>query len=286
MIRLIWGSFLLLTTGCVKLSHKYDLNPKTLCELATYVAKKDFSSFLSYLIRNIKEKELSLSDASKLFEDKDGSPILHMATKIGDIASIEFLLANGASLQEKNKDGYTALHVAIDNDQKQGLEVLVSYLKDGEINATYDRGKTLLYYAAECNKSEMVTILLNRKDIDTNKENYYGNTPIHVSSRLGYHAIVKLLLASESVDINLKNKQEEIAIYIAWARGHTSILKLLFNDKRNQYNNFCTICLHSICLDKEILYITTCKHFFHEKCFKQWVDTKPNCPVCREEIKT
>ena len=43
----------------------------------------------------------------------------------------------------------------------------------------------------------------------------------------------------------------------------------------------CCICLGDI--EKEQKYITLhCGHQFHHKCIRDWIRTKPNCPLCRK----
>lgn len=43
----------------------------------------------------------------------------------------------------------------------------------------------------------------------------------------------------------------------------------------------CCICLSDIKKEKE--YITlSCGHQYHYKCIRDWIRTKPNCPLCRK----
>lgn len=31
--------------------------------------------------------------------------------------------------------------------------------------------------------------------------------------------------------------------------------------------------------------VTPCRHYYHEACFDQWLLVKPECPICRRQLK-
>ena len=43
----------------------------------------------------------------------------------------------------------------------------------------------------------------------------------------------------------------------------------------------CPICLEDI---KARAVVMPCGHMFDETCAKQWLETKPSCPICRQRI--
>ena len=51
--------------------------------------------------------------------------------------------------------------------------------------------------------------------------------------------------------------------------------------------NECSICLEHYVKNEKIIELS-CKHTFHEKCIKEWMDTNNisnnTCPICRENI--
>jgi len=53
--------------------------------------------------------------------------------------------------------------------------------------------------------------------------------------------------------------------------------------KLSDISNMCPICYEPHKSD-EILIITNCKHVFHEKCLKPWLEKNNNCPMCRAKI--
>ena len=47
----------------------------------------------------------------------------------------------------------------------------------------------------------------------------------------------------------------------------------------------CPICLVTFAPDDEIIaYECDPKHYFHAKCALEWLQTKPECPLCRTEF--
>jgi E3 ubiquitin-protein ligase RNF139 len=45
-------------------------------------------------------------------------------------------------------------------------------------------------------------------------------------------------------------------------------------------NDVCSICLH----DMKSAKITPCNHLYHEMCLRKWLNTKTDCPLCKETI--
>ncbi|KAI3983740.1 hypothetical protein MKX01_001144 [Papaver californicum] len=46
----------------------------------------------------------------------------------------------------------------------------------------------------------------------------------------------------------------------------------------------CSICLQILEVGDNAL-ILKCSHIFHEKCMSEWLRIKPNCPVCKFDVK-
>ncbi|UWW97551.1 MAG: ankyrin repeat domain-containing protein (plasmid) [Candidatus Cardinium sp.] len=188
----------------------------------------------------------------------------------------------------------TQLHISVENSDINGLKSLLNDPKT-DVNATDSTGKTSLYYASELNKLEIVSFLVTCEDIDVNKKNSYGNAPIHVASRLGHFDIVEKLMKCTGIDINAKNSNGDTALNVAFDNSRTDIVNLLLQDIRTEREASCSICLDDIFPDTisikaiSLIHITTCGHFFHKSCVKDWVDIEKSdnkiCPICRQAIK-
>jgi len=46
----------------------------------------------------------------------------------------------------------------------------------------------------------------------------------------------------------------------------------------------CIICLENVEIASEMFKSRNCRHTFHVECMRNWVQTRDNCPTCREEI--
>ena len=130
-------------------------------------------------------------------------------------------LARGADVEVLNNKGYTPLHVAVLENFKDGLPILLS--SGASINArvvdtnVQHRKMTALHLAIENTNKEVVEFLLSKRSgyLPHEKE---GNTPLHTAALFNYSfpqpeylakkgervAIMQLLIAKKA-DINAKN---------------------------------------------------------------------------------
>ncbi|VDI75510.1 Hypothetical predicted protein [Mytilus galloprovincialis] len=75
------------------------------------------------------------------------------------------------------------------------------------VNLLFQYNGTPLHAAAEGGFINIVKLLLERADIDPNKENKLnGNTPLHSAASCGNLDIVELLLERADIDPNGENK--------------------------------------------------------------------------------
>jgi hypothetical protein len=64
----------------------------------------------------------------------------------------------------------------------------------------------------------------------------------------------------------------------------------LISRGQKEYEEFydmdtCSICQEDIIKEEEATYIECCNHLLHNYCLAQWKREKPECPLCRSEIK-
>ena len=70
---------------------------------------------------------------------------------------IQYFISHGASINEKNKDGYTALHIATDNNYKEIVKLLISH--GANIDEKTNNRETALHVAARFYKKETIKLL-------------------------------------------------------------------------------------------------------------------------------
>ncbi|KAI3882390.1 hypothetical protein MKW92_040283 [Papaver armeniacum] len=47
----------------------------------------------------------------------------------------------------------------------------------------------------------------------------------------------------------------------------------------------CSICLQDISAGDDDTRVLKCSHIFHHKCMSEWSKRKPNCPLCRHDVR-
>jgi len=114
---------------------------------------------------------------------------LVLAASEGDTATVQELLDKGADVNEKDKDGYTALYLAA----MSGHTVTVQVLLDSGANVDERRyGFTALIIAAEFGHNAIVEALL-AKGADVNAENDHGWTAFRIAAHQGLTETAALL---------------------------------------------------------------------------------------------
>jgi len=83
-------------------------------------------------------------------------PLMH-ASKEGNIAQVNALLAKGADVNVKDSHGLTALMLASQNGHSEVVKLLLA--KGADINAKANNGRTALMEASQNGHSEAVKLL-------------------------------------------------------------------------------------------------------------------------------
>ena len=125
---------------------------------------------------------------------------------------VKVLVENGASMTLANNSGWNPLHAAVGAGDSN--TAIVTYLADRAENVdqkTKD-GKTALYMAAEKGHLEYVKVLAPKASIDQTA--YKGQTPLHAATICGHLEIVKVLIR-HGADVNITDKYDCSPLYFA-----------------------------------------------------------------------
>jgi uncharacterized protein (TIGR03067 family) len=122
---------------------------------------------------------------------------LHRIVTKGNVKQVQSLLAKGADINKKNKQGETPLYVAVKRDDKAMVEFLVA------------------------------------EGADIDAKNKDGQTPLHIAARQG-HKYVAALLIERGAHPNAKNRWNRTPLDIAIDRGHKEIVELLNKQERKK----------------------------------------------------
>ena len=157
-------------------------------------------------------------------KDDDGWSALHYASNKGHLDAVTFLLNRGLSVNIQDKDGATPLIRASSPYQ---LIIIKKLLSSGaDINArTKKDGDTPLMIAVENRNLDVVKFLL-KMGINVNARDNHELTALTQASVMGYADIVRLLLEN-GADINSRTKKGVTTLMIAAESGQSEVVKTL-----------------------------------------------------------
>jgi ankyrin repeat protein len=167
---------------------------------------KNFDDF-----KKINELKIFGFDTEKSKHDKER---FFFEVKKNDIAKIKTRLENGFDINTKDKDGNTALMLAVKYDHFELFEILLNkvfnykktLINTSKINDKNNNGETVLVIACELGRTEFVKELLESKKIDVNvKDKHTVGTPLIIACLNGYVDIAKLLINDDRVILSIKD---------------------------------------------------------------------------------
>eukprot|EP00794_Sanderia_malayensis_P017414 gene17414-19157_t len=160
--------------------------------------------------------------------DKEGRKPIHWASSSGNVSAVELLLKyhvdiNSITLQEK----MSPLHLA----SYQGMLNMVSFLvnqKDILINLRDHAECTPLFYACTSGHVSVAEILL-KVGADANLTDNNGESPCHNAATIGSIKCLELLL-SANADLSCKNNNKDTPMHEAASAGQVDAILFLLNN--------------------------------------------------------
>jgi ankyrin repeat protein len=145
------------------------------------------------------------------------------AASMGDDATVDRLLTEGADVDAQDSDGNTALMGASFWGYMEVVHTLLN--ARAKVNVRSKLGDTALIIVAEEGHTEFVRTLLAVDGIKVNTQNKSGQTALMVASLRGHTEIVRMLLKARA-DITLKNKDGKTALDLAREKREIEIVQL------------------------------------------------------------
>ena len=120
-------------------------------------------------------------------KNSDGQTALNYAVSLNRLQIVEFLLENGAKINEENKKGYSPLYIAVSKGFKQSVEIMIKH--EANIDLEY-----LLLTATKKGYIDIAKILIANGAKLEEKDAHGGYTPLILATLLGEGLILEILL--------------------------------------------------------------------------------------------
>ncbi|EAX99323.1 ankyrin repeat protein, putative [Trichomonas vaginalis G3] len=187
--------------------------------------------------------EYLLSHGANVNEkDKDGKTALYYAAECNKKATTQLLLLNGANIHEKDYEGKTILHRVAWNNRIESAEVLISY--GANVNEKDRFGNLALHFAASNNFEEMTELLISHC-ANINEKEYHGKTALHETASWNSKETAEVLI-SHGANVNEKNNDGCTALHIATEHNYKQIIEFLISHSANinEKDNYGCTTLH------------------------------------------
>ncbi|XP_021915720.1 tyrosine-protein kinase shark isoform X4 [Zootermopsis nevadensis] len=156
--------------------------------------------------------------------------LLHRATKEGNYTVVSELLKCGyRSLEAKNQEGQTAVHLASRMGKDDILKKLIE--SGANINCRDTAGYTPLHYACQSNLPSTVRVLVQIGFANIQARNSdTGWVPLHEAASRGHKEVVRVLL-SLNAPVNPRTIANDTPVDLAMRNGHQDCARILRNYK-------------------------------------------------------
>ena len=209
-------------------------------------ASRDQADIMELLIQNHKARHpsdpMSTVDFINRRVPSSKNTALHEAAGLGALGAVSKLLEYSAPFLRADK-GVTVIQRAVRKGRPRVVKALVEHLERSSrtdciqvINAVNDDGKSALIDAAERNRSNIFSYLLDH-GADIRVRDKWGNTLLHHVCTRNRHDLVEMLLAAWDKEdagdkmawFAVENDEKKTALQEAVRRGHYPIIRMLLD---------------------------------------------------------
>lgn len=146
--------------------------------------------------------------------NKEGAICLHEAAKQGHVSVVKSLLMKGASVNVMTKDFYTPLHTAVRHGKHLVVQVVLGFGADVNCRGGQNREAPLHLAARLKSDARHVSEMLLKSGANVNAATEDGITPLHIAIEAGNYDLVRMLL-DENADALKMAKNGEISLHVS-----------------------------------------------------------------------
>lgn len=162
--------------------------------------------------------------------DASGYSPLQIASRLGYIDIINYLITKGANVNFVSSDSYNPLKEAITYKKFAAAEILIS--KGADINFVDSSGYAIIYYAAQSGNKKIVEMVLEKgaSPVSTGST---GFGPLLASVSMGFEDIAALLLEKGSNPDEIDNYTGFTALMYAVRNNKPKLVEMLAGKTTN-----------------------------------------------------
>ena len=156
-------------------------------------------------------------------QDRDGMTALHLAIINRNLPAAESLLSQGARFLLKNKHGKNAVHIAAEHSFTKALDLFLAmdlreYQRDHQ-------GTALLHYLCMWQSYAVVEKYVKSKKPILNVRDRARRTPLHFAARCGNFNAAKVLLKYGSL-VDVRDSNRQTPLHYAIQEGHIDLIEI------------------------------------------------------------
>lgn len=163
---------------------------------------------------------------------------LHLAAARTDLVMMQHLVKVGAQINLGNGLGNTALHICCNSSSSNVMSCVRFLLANGaSVNQRNKRGSVALHFAIyglpnDRDSTELVAFLLRHR-AETDAQNAEGTTPLMLAAQRGFVRITERLIDS-GANVALLDQNNRTATYYSEFRGFSNITAVLNSVARTE----------------------------------------------------
>jgi ankyrin repeat protein len=177
---------------------------------------------------NVPPVDINQTDSTSHNETALHQAIYHAS----DQNSIKTLIVNEANVNVKAENNVTLLHIAVQKEKREIVELLLdkgAHLEE----ATTNLQRRPIHIAAETGNPAIMQLLID-KGADIMALAYRDATPLHIAATSGNIEVVKILHQA-GADINRQDQDELTALHLATLKGNLAIIEYLLKNGANPH---------------------------------------------------